>query len=42
MKYVNNYIYDKRNLQKIKKGSEDTLFLNERGSGLSRVMIYLI
>jgi len=30
------------NSQKIKKGHEDTLFINERGSGLTRVMIYLI
>ena len=40
--YIDNYIIEKRNLQKIKKGHEDTLFINERGSGLTRVMIYLI
>jgi len=40
--YIDNYINKKRNFQKINKGSEDTLFLNERGSGLSRVMIYII
>ena len=40
--YIENYIIQKRNSQKIKKGHEDTLFINERGSGLSRVMIYLI
>jgi integrase/recombinase XerD len=32
----------KKEIQKIKKGHEDTLFINERGSGLTRVMIYLI
>jgi integrase/recombinase XerD len=40
--YIDNYVNKKRNFQKINKGSEDTLFLNERGSGLSRVMIYII
>jgi integrase/recombinase XerD len=41
-KYINNYINEIRIFSKIKKGSEDTLFLNERGSGLSRVMIFII
>lgn len=27
---------------KINKGYEDTLFINERGTGLSRVMIFII
>ncbi len=40
--YIDSYIIQKRNLHKIKKGHEDTLFINERGSGLTRVMIYLI
>ena len=40
--YIDKYIIQKRRSQKIKKGHEDTLFINERGSGLSRVMIYLI
>ncbi len=40
--YINNYIQDIRSYQKIKKGFEDTLFLNERGTILSRVMIFLI
>ncbi|MBL6649445.1 MAG: tyrosine recombinase [Flavobacteriaceae bacterium] len=40
--YVNKYIDEERNFKKIKKGSEDTLFLNERGNKLSRVMIYII
>jgi len=41
-KYIKNYINEIRIFSKIKKGSEDTLFLNERGSGLSRVMIFII
>ena len=40
--YIEKYLNEKRIFQKIKKGSEDTLFLNERGNGLSRVMIYII
>tara|TARA_B100000953_G_scaffold266536_1_gene234747 strand:- start:2521 stop:3423 length:903 start_codon:yes stop_codon:yes gene_type:complete len=40
--YINNYVQDVRSYQKIKKGFEDTLFLNERGTILSRVMIFLI
>ena len=40
--YIEKYLNETRIFQKIKKGSEDTLFLNERGSGLSRVMIYII
>lgn len=40
--YINNYLQDVRSYQKIKKGFEDTLFLNERGTILSRVMIFLI
>ncbi|MGB0632960.1 MAG: site-specific tyrosine recombinase/integron integrase [Flavobacteriaceae bacterium] len=40
--YVNKYLDEERNLRKIKKGNVDTLFLNERGSGLSRNMIYII
>ena len=40
--YINNYIKEIRTFNKIKKGFEDTLFLNERGSGLSRVMIFII
>jgi integrase/recombinase XerD len=42
IKYIEKYLNEIRIFQKIKKGSEDTLFLNERGSGLSRVMIYII
>jgi len=40
--FIEKYLNEIRIFQKIKKGSEDTLFLNERGSGLSRVMIYII
>ena len=40
--YINNYIKDIRCYKKIKKNFEDTLFLNERGSSLSRVMIFII
>ena len=40
--YIERYLNEIRIFQKIKKGSEDTLFLNERGNGLSRVMIYII
>ena len=40
--YIEKYLNEIRIFHKIKKGSEDTLFLNERGSGLSRVMIYII
>ena len=40
--YINNYINDMRIFQKIKNNFEDTLFLNERGRNLSRVMIFII
>ncbi|MGY8945458.1 MAG: site-specific tyrosine recombinase/integron integrase [Flavobacteriales bacterium] len=40
--YINNYINDMRIFKKIKKKFEDTLFLNERGRNLSRVMIFII
>ncbi|MDA0757939.1 MAG: tyrosine recombinase [Bacteroidetes bacterium] len=40
--YITTYINDIRCFMKIKKKSEDTLFLNERGSSISRVMIFLI
>lgn len=38
---IGKYTLD-RNLMKIKKGHEDTLFLNRRGAGLTRVMIFYI
>ena len=37
-----NYINSKRDLIKVKKGEQDILFLNNRGSKLTRVMIYTI
>ena len=40
--YIKDYQNKKRNFQKIKKGSEDTVFLSERGNKLSRVMIFII
>lgn len=38
---IRYYMMDRGNLI-VKKGSEDTLFLNRRGAGLSRVMIFNI
>ena len=38
---IRKYIYD-RHLIDVKKGFEDTLFLNQRGTGLSRVMVFHI
>ncbi|MDR3267204.1 MAG: tyrosine-type recombinase/integrase, partial [Tannerella sp.] len=38
---IHNYLLN-RNLIKVKKGSEDTLFLNRRGAGLTRVMVFHI
>jgi integrase/recombinase XerD len=42
LKYLTIYINEVRNHQTIKKGQEDFVFLNNRGSGLTRVMIFLI
>ncbi|MEP6675744.1 MAG: site-specific tyrosine recombinase XerD [Ferruginibacter sp.] len=42
VKYINIYRNDLRVHLAIKKGNEDILFLNRRGSKLSRVMIFLI
>jgi len=42
MKYINLYANEIRVHVPIQKGQEDTLFLNRRGSGLSRVMIFLV
>lgn len=42
VKYVKIYQKDIRVHIPVKKGNEDILFLNKRGSGLSRVMIFLI
>jgi integrase/recombinase XerD len=41
-KYINFYKDQVRSLQQVKKGHEDTLFLNRRGSGLTRAMIFTI
>ncbi len=42
VKYIELYKKHIRSHIEIKKGAEDILFLNRRGSGLSRVMIFLI
>ena len=41
-KYIQLYVNEIRNKLNIKKGQEDTLFLNRRGSGLTRAMIFTI
>lgn len=42
VKYINIYRENVRNHILIKKGEEDILFLNRRGSRMTRVMIFLI
>jgi integrase/recombinase XerD len=42
MKYINIYLKDVRIHVPVKKGSEDILFLNRRGNGLSRNFIFMI
>lgn len=42
LKYISIYINDIRNHQVVKKEAEDILFLNNRGNGLSRVMVFYI
>ncbi len=42
IKYLTIYINEVRNHQEIKKGHEDFVFLNNRGTQLTRVMIFLI
>jgi integrase/recombinase XerD len=42
VKYVKIYMKDIRLHIRVKKGNEDILFLNKRGTKLSRVMIFLI
>lgn len=42
LKYIQFYKEHIRNHQKVKKGSEDVLFLNRNGAKLSRVMIFTI
>lgn len=39
-KYIGFYFEQCRNHQKIKSGAEDIVFLNNRGAGLTRVMIF--
>lgn len=41
-KYINLYITTVRTAVAIKKGHEDTLFLNRRGAGLTRAMVFTI
>ncbi|MET2985515.1 site-specific tyrosine recombinase XerD [Aureibaculum conchae] len=41
-KYINIYVQQIRNHVNIKKGYEDTLFLNRRGKQLTRNMIFII
>jgi integrase/recombinase XerD len=41
-KHLQLYIHQIRSHQTIKKGMEDFVFLNRRGSALSRVMVFLI
>ena len=38
---IRNYLIDRHNI-KVQKGFEDTLFLNRRGAGLTRVMVFYI
>lgn len=40
--HINNYLHYTRNHQEPAKGHGDTLFLNRRGKGLTRVMIFTI
>ena len=42
LRYLKLYINEVRNYQKIKHGYQDFIFLNNRGTQLSRVMIFLI
>ncbi len=42
LKQITTYLQTGRKTQKINKGSEDILFLNQRGNKLSRVMIFNI
>lgn len=41
-KYIAQYLQNSRPGLDVKKGHEDTLFLNRRGAGLTRVMVFLI
>jgi integrase/recombinase XerD len=41
LKEIRNYLYDRHQIS-VRKGYEDTLFLNRRGAGLTRVMVFHI
>ncbi|MBS1776417.1 MAG: tyrosine recombinase XerD [Bacteroidetes bacterium] len=41
-KYIQLYLSHVRNHQPVKSGHEDTVFLNRLGTGISRVMVFLI
>lgn len=43
IKYIQQYLqHDRNQLDKIKSGSENIVFLNRRGAGLTRVMVFYI
>ena len=42
LELIGNYVEQVRNYLTVKRGSEDVLFLNRRGSRLSRVMVFYI
>ncbi len=42
IKFIQYYFEHRRNHQTVKKGAEDIVFLNNRGVGLTRVMIFTI
>jgi integrase/recombinase XerD len=42
LREIRNYLPDRNSLPVIEKGHEDILFLNRRGKGLSRVMVFTI
>jgi integrase/recombinase XerD len=43
IKYIQQYLqHDRNQLDKIKPGSENIVFLNRRGAGLTRVMVFYI
>lgn len=42
IRYVNLYVKHYRSGMKVQKGNDDIVFLNRRGSSLTRVMIFLI
>ncbi|MDR0844864.1 MAG: site-specific tyrosine recombinase XerD [Tannerella sp.] len=41
LKEIRNYLHDRRQIP-VQKGYEDTLFLNRRGAGLTRVMVFYV